>query len=119
MALYHHSIGFPANFQAPKGSFKLRYGPHAMRAAGNDRYGDLTNLLPGELDTTKAKLVEVEMDEGRTVKLVYRVKANRDLDLVIAVCPGEPSWFVRTTWGNRRDDRHWTLQRDRYEKVAA
>lgn len=115
MPLYHCQLGFPARFQAPVGDFRLKYSWHARRAARNDRYGNLTRLLPATLNTEEATLIEVEQDEqGRTVKLLYRVRTRTHLDIVLAISPGKSPWSVKTCWANEREDDHKTLNHSRY-----
>jgi hypothetical protein len=115
LALYHREKGFPPHFQPPLGTFRLRYGGHALRAAREDRYGDLSNLLPQALDVSKARLIEVETGpRGTAEKLVYRLPATKLVDLVLVVNVDKSPWGVRTVWGNRRDDTHRTLDLSRY-----
>jgi hypothetical protein len=116
--LYHTEIGFPPAFQAPQGEFRLKYTHHARRAALEDRYGDLSDLLPPYLCTHRATLVEVEKDEfGRSVKSVYRIQATDFLDLVLVVDTTSSPWCVVTCWGNLRTDTHKSLNRSRYATV--
>lgn len=119
MPLFHRALGFPAGFRAPKGLRALEYTGHARRAARDDRYGDLTEHLPAHLDADAAQLVEAQTDEqGRRTSFLYRLPATEELDLVMAVAPGE-TWVVKTVWANRKDDQHRTLHADRYTPVAA
>ncbi len=113
--LFHFEIGFPDDFQEPEGQFRLWYSQHSLDAAKRDRYGNLTRYLPTMLDTTKALLVECELQGGQTVKLLYRVKTASRIHLVIALVPHENGqWVVKTVWGNDGRDGHATLDRRKY-----
>lgn len=115
MACYHRDVGFPPHFLPPLGTFRLKYRGHAIKAAREDRYGDLSGLLPQTLDVAKAKLIEVETGpDGRAEKLVYRTPATKLHDLVLVVLVDKSPWEVKTVWANRRDDTHRTLDRTKY-----
>jgi hypothetical protein len=117
--LYHVDVGLPARFQPPKGEFRLRYTHYARRAALEDRYGDLSDLLPAYLNASLAELVETEKDDrGRPTKLVYRVRGTDFLDLVLVVGTAAEPWTVKTLWGNLREDARRTLDRRRYRAPA-
>ena len=96
----------------------LLYGDHALRAAGGDRYGNLSPLLPQMLDVDSPRLsfVEVEMTASGVVeKVVARMrtdlKCGRDhVDLVLVILRGGN---VKTVWGNLASDKHKTLNRAR------
>lgn len=60
--LYHREIGFPKNIKLPTGVFRLEHSNHSRMAASTDRYGIIK--LPTILDTSKATLIELEVEEG-------------------------------------------------------
>lgn len=115
MPLYHADVFLPSNLTLPRGLYGLNYGPHAMREAENEvrkfgRFG-----LPTTINTSKARVVEVETDErGETRKIVYRTQLDIDRDLCIVVIPERRRWFVKTVWINLRSDTHTTLRTERY-----
>lgn len=108
--LYHYKIGLPK--LRLRGLLKLKYGPHALRAAQNDRYGAIK--LPLSLDIAKELLVEIEVLNNAVQKLVYRIPYSNSHDICIVV---QPNGFVRTVWLNSRHDMHVTLDTRKYSKV--
>lgn len=95
------------------GSVRLAYGSHALSAAQEDRYGDLTAYLPKEYTPDLAHVVELEL-EGRAIeKVVFRLpEVAPGLDLCLVVIPGRTkgTWFVKTVWANETNDAHRTLR---------
>lgn len=96
----------------------LRYVGHALDASRDDRYGNLSSLLPRVLDITSPLLtfVEVEMNgAGAVEKVVVRIRTTHvfgreHVDLVLVVLRGGT---VKTVWGNVASDTHRTLNRNR------
>lgn len=111
--LYHFELGIPKAAQLRFGKMPLNYSGHAQRASQNDRYGTIE--LPKYLDTNTAQVIEVEMRGRETLKIVYRVKYNEILDLVLVVIPDRG--FVKTVWLNQRNDLHKTLDASRYTSL--
>ena len=109
--LYHKEFGIPTAAETVVGKLPLERSQHALRAAKDDRYGNIINL-PRILDTSKAQVIEVEMEGDRTTKVLYRVPYSDTHDLVLAVMP---DGFVKTVWLNAHDDLHNTLDASRYE----
>jgi len=112
--LYHTEIGFPRNFQPPKGTHKLQYSRHALEATLDDRYGKIPVL--NQINVDKLQLVELGVQDRRVSKLVYRGRLDQERDMVVVVIPkpnGQP-WFVKTVWINLQSDAHKTLNRARY-----
>jgi hypothetical protein len=112
-SLYHVSIGLPATFRAPVGTHALHYTKHAFAAAQNDRYGVPT--LPDRLDPRQARIIEVEMDGYRPVKVLYRLPHCDRFDLCMAVVPGA-KFVVKTIWLQDKKDNHKTLDESRYSR---
>ena len=110
MALYHHEVYIPTNIKLPTGAYSLTYSQHARQAARSDRYGHIP--LPAYIDTSKAMLIEVEIENGKILKILYRSQLNDKLDVCIVVIPGR--WFVKTLWINESSDKHFTLNRNKY-----
>lgn len=112
--LYHYQLGLP-KVQLPQGVALLEYTGHAKRAANDDRYGVIT--LPVALDTSAAKVIEVEVDGNAVTKVLYRVSYDHKHDLCLAVIPRRyGAWLVKTVWLNRKDDTHRTLDEKRYTR---
>jgi antitoxin component of MazEF toxin-antitoxin module len=110
--LYHTEIGFPSNVELPSGTYRLEYSNHAKRASYDDRYGQMT--LPTTLDVDDSKLIEIEVENDKVIKCVYRTRYDDTLDLIIVMIPQKS--FVKTVWFNRSDDKHSTLQRWKYRR---
>jgi hypothetical protein len=118
--LYHKDVGFPADTLWPKGRYNLLFTRHAMEQAENDRYGDVSYMLPYELNTATMTIVEAEIINRKPVKLVVRVHLDCycDLVLVLAVSTNNHPWFVKTVWTNKRTDTHRTLKHERYVSLS-
>jgi len=119
---YHRDLGFPSNFTPIQKPFTLEYSGHAERASTDDRYGTIPKI--GTLDPATADLIEVEIENGKAVKYLYRTPVpgthrGKELDVCIAAVPGEHKkapWTVKTVWFNERDDLHRTLDTSKYDK---
>lgn len=118
MPLFHVDLGFPRNVIWPEGTYDLHYGNHARQAARADRYGDVTDLLPDELNTRQAKVVEAEIVGRRVIKIVYRIRLDSTRDLCLVVNSHQNPFFVRTVWVNESTDRHRSLDKTRYSNLA-
>lgn len=109
--LFHKDVYAPPMIFKSPGVLALHYSRHALLAAKNDRYGDLTPLLVPEIDLAKAEIVEVELVNGVVAKRVVRVHATENLVLVLAV---NADGFVRTVWGNLHRDKHASLDTTKF-----
>jgi len=113
--LYHFQVYMP-DLPLKFGKQRLNYSNHALNASRDDRYGDIQ--LPTFIDTNTAKVIEVEIIQGRFLsKVVYRVNYSDTHDLIIVVIPER--WFVKTVWLNAKSDKHQTLNKNRYETKSA
>lgn len=111
MALFHKDVFLP-RIKLPTGVFSLNYTQHALDKQKSDKYGKLT--LPKMLDTSKAEVVELELDSLGIAKIAYRLPMDKYRDLSIVVIPGKTYMKVKTVWSNPWNDKHSTLQRNRY-----
>lgn len=109
--LYHCDVYLPAGLKAPVYEGELHYTEHAKRAAQDDRYGTIP--LPKFFAAEGAQLIEVETQAGFPVKQLWRRKLDKDNDLVMAITK---DGRVKTVWLNRSDDKHRTLQVDKYQR---
>ena len=111
---YHAEIGFPKNITVPSKTYEsLKYGPHATKEAMSDRYGMIVNL-PTSFDPKDGYLFEIEVLNNKVIKCAYRIKYDETRDLIIVVIP--QSNVVKTVWINVRSDKHFTLNRELYDK---
>jgi len=111
MSLYHFEIGFPKGLITKFGVIEVTYKRHALNAAETDRYGRID--LPRTINTDTAKAIEVEVINRQVVKIVYRTKYNDDFDLILVLSRDAS---VRTVWLNSVNDKHKTLDRNKYDK---
>lgn len=109
--LYHKDVFAPAPLFRSPGVLRVKYGTHAVNAAEQDRYGDLSRYLTPYIDMDEAEIVEVEVTDGRITKRVVRVPIRNELDIVLVIAA---DGFVRTVWGNKYSDAHRTLDRSKY-----
>jgi hypothetical protein len=109
--LFNEAVFMP-RLRMPNREMPLRYGRHALEAAQNDRYGNLTQHLPETVNPTLCQVVEAELTGTKLTKLVLRKTLGNGLDLVLVLTPQDG--FVRTVWGQQTNDAHGTLNRNRY-----
>ena len=113
MKLYHCDLGFPSGLYWPNGLYPLKFGVHAVQAADHDNIYP----LPAYVDTRKSTPIEIGIEDGKIVKILYRIPLDNRKDLCIVVDTRRPVWYVITVWTNDRTDRHRTLNKSRYERV--
>lgn len=110
--LYHHRIGFPANFTAPNREIRVQYGPHPRYAAFN-RWG--IPRLPDTLDLSQFQVIEIAMTGNKLDKIVVRSEYNRWDDIIFVLMPlGDGYWRCKTVWLNAKNDNHRKLDRSKY-----
>jgi len=110
--LYHKNIFLPNVEIAPLSL--LSYSKHAKESSRNDRYGTIP--LPAYV-RKDAELIEVEVENNKVVKAVYRqpLRSMPNHDICIVVIPNES--FVKTVWINESTDKHTTLNKDKYASL--
>lgn len=111
MELFHSDIRLPDGFVAPRGRVSLRWTRHADQARVSDRYGDIPKFSTATLDNLN--VIEVGVENGRVVKILFRGRMSADLDVCMVLIPGTV-WTVKTVWINERNDKHGTLDRSKY-----
>ena len=107
--LYHKDIYLP-KVELPGIDVVLNYTYHALDAARNDRYGTIE--LPETINFGLVQLIELEVVDGKPFKAVIRQHHDSRNDLVIVVLLN--GYRVKTVWLNRKNDRHRTLDRSKY-----
>ncbi len=112
---FHKDVFLP-NVKLPNEPKALEYTRHALAAAADDKYGDLTSFLPLELNPAECELVECRLEGKRVTQLLLRFNVAVGLDLVMAVGTG---FRVYTVWGQQSNDQHKTLNRSLYETKVA
>jgi len=112
---FHKDVFLP-KLKLPNEPKRLEYTRHALNAAGDDKYGDLTCFLPLELNLSECELVECRLEGKKVTQLLVRTNVAVGLDLVLAVGTG---FRVYTVWGQKTGDQHKTLNRKLYETKVA
>lgn len=120
MDLYHSTFGLPTDLvRLPVGAFPLKYSQHALHAAADDFIGPLQ--LPSWIVTSTARAVEVGLENGVVVHVLYRISYYEDpaFDLCLACTPVKGKMLVKTVWSQNVDDNHATLKPGRYVNAPA
>jgi hypothetical protein len=82
--------------------------------SGNHRYDIKVRQLYfiiKEIDESNCRPFEVEVEDGKVVKCVIRLKYDDEKDISIVVREG----FIVSAWLNNKCDNHLTLDRSKYE----
>lgn len=109
--LYHREIFMPPKVANIKNaSLPLLPTRHAEEAAAQDRYGRIT--IPARIEFNGSDIVEAEVIDGKTVKIVVRLKYDDTRDAIYVVAL--PDCRLKTVWFNLKSDFHGTLDRSRY-----
>lgn len=109
MTLYHPKIGFPSSFRRPVGTFRTLPSRHARERAAENGFN-----IPTTINLNDFSIVEIEMINGRLVKIVVRGEYDEYDDICMAIMPKGGIMFVKTAWLNHWRDNHKTLDRSRY-----
>ena len=118
MGLYHAEVYMPASVLnlVPTGIVEPFYSGHAVKAANDDRYGKA--VLDIQIDLKSAKLIEVEVENGKLVKYVVRCNYDAARDIIYVLCPRPRRMaFVKTVWFNLKTDKHRTLDKNKYVRA--
>ena len=120
MARYHKDVFLPP---IRRRVIALEYSGHALEAAREDRYANLTKWLPLSVDTEQVLIVEMDTEvnpEGKeeVTKLLLRGTIDYGLDLCVVIVPKSGNtWTVKIVWANESRDGHRTLKnREAFEK---
>lgn len=110
--VYHKDVYAPAILFRSPGVRRVTYSRHALQAARDDRYGDISRFLRPMLDFDDAEIIEVELEaDGQIAKRVIRFNISVKLSLVMAI---SADGYVKTVWCNQCSDKHSTLDRSKY-----
>jgi hypothetical protein len=118
---YHRDIFIPTNITVPQRVVSVTYHEHAVKATKDDRYGSIPKAREVDLANPSVQIIEVTVDAEtrRLTKILIRLPhpdRERD-DIVLVLRTPEVKtgpWLAVTTWVNRRDDKHRTLDHSRY-----
>ena len=107
--LYHCELGFPKGLKTRFGFIPITYTQYAQKAAEDDTYGKI--VLPSTLNTSSSKCIEAEVTDSVVTKLVYCVKYNNDLDMVLVL---SRDCSVKAVRFHKRSDGHPKVNSNRY-----
>lgn len=112
--LYHADVFWPKQVskQLPFGVWTVVYSTHAYQQSFDDRYGEIPLLR--ELDLSNATVFEAEYDGRRVNKVVVRIPHDHRDIVLAANVNRDRTLYVRTVWFNLADDKHETLNHQKY-----
>lgn len=108
--IYHKDVYIPPALRGYQFSALLKYSRHAIQESINDERGEIK--LPKIIDSRDATLVEIEVNEGKVTKTLFRLSYSDEHDLCLVIIP--ENRVVKTVWLNNKDDHHKTLDRSKY-----
>ena len=115
---YHRDIYIPTNVTVPARVVTVEYVDHAVKESQSDRYGSIPRVQSLNLADPRVQIIEVTLDADtrRLTKILARFPhPERDTDdIVLVLRTRRGPWLAVTTWVNRRDDKHSTLNRSKY-----
>ena len=115
---YHRDIFIPTNVTVPARTVKVEYSGHALAESAADRYGSVPRVTHVNLAHPAVQIIEVTLDaQTRALaKVLVRIPSSANVldDIVLVLRPARGAWLAVTTWLNRRDDKHRTLDRSKY-----
>lgn len=106
--LYNAAVGLPATAETPQTINGLRFSYHALKQA---QARDIH--LPTQI--IDAKVVELEIIDGKVTKVVYRMRYDAKRDIIIVIIP--QTKLVKTVYLNHHKDQHKTLDTSKYAQV--
>lgn len=107
--LYHKEVGFPTDLTiAPV--FGLVPAAHAKFRAMELNVGE----IPKVFRPANAQVIEVEVVNGKAVKILARQSLDKFRDLCYVFLT--ETRLIKTVWINMVDDTHSTLDRSRFVK---
>lgn len=107
---FHREVYLP-KLKLPEGELQLSYTQHAL----DEAYSDQVETLPRAIKTSEVEVVEVTTDRKlKPTKLLCRMALGSGRDICFVVLITLVGYTVLTTWTNRSNDRHATLDRSRY-----
>lgn len=123
MSLYHREVFWKDNFDEQafdliKGD-KIKCTQHFINhilynyeKRYNIDFENLGIILEKLTDYGEIKPFEVEVEDGKVVKAVIRVPYDNVNDISIVFRKNK----IITAWLNKREDKHFTLDKEKYEK---
>ena len=127
--LYHVVVGIPQDLVSllPE-SIKVGFTRHARKALPDDRYWraattqpncDVASILYKPVPVVRSEIIELEVVNGRPVKVVLRRFFSNGFDAVLVIAINSlqaATGTVKTIWLNRAIDQHRSLRQGNYRK---
>ena len=107
--LYHFKLGFPKGLKTKFGIIPITYTALAQKSVEDSKHGKI--VLPSTINTTTARCVEAEVKDRVVTKLVYRIKYNNELDMILML---NRDCSVKNTHIVPRGDKYQTVELNRY-----
>lgn len=114
--LFHPEVYWPEWVTVPTHRVFLNWSRHADSARKNDRFGQIPAIQSVTLG--RFKVVEIEVQNRRVIKWVFRGQLSGELDIVLVLIPQPGRWLVKTVWLNEKTDTHRTLDKKRYATIG-
>ena len=108
---YNKSVYMP-KIKTPRGNIEVKVTKHAVKAALTDSYGKIK--LPTKINFNNYSVIEYTILRGMVNKYVLRKRHDENCDIVLVVLVENGEYILKTTWLNRRDDKHRTLNSRNY-----
>jgi len=125
--LYHKDVYMPSELivaamrhQARLNIDRVQFSRHMQdHFAGRDEkhLAEKEDILKALSNAKISNVVpfEVETEDNVMIKYCIRVPLNSFEDVAIAIAVRGDDAFIKTAWNNRRGDRHYTLDKGKYE----
>ena len=119
--LYHKDVFWNNNFENESKklvnsvkyiSFHLKEHLKNLDKKHIYKMSDIWNCL-NKIKQNQGYLFEVETENGKVIKSVYRVTLNNEYDLCLVIRYSK----IITAWLNKTNDIHKTLNINKYEKI--
>ena len=108
---YNKSVYMP-KIKLPRGNIGVKVTKHAVKAALTDSYGKIK--LPTKINFNNYSVIEYTILRGMVNKYVLRKRHDENCDVVLVVLVENGEYILKTTWLNKRDDKHCTLNSRNY-----
>lgn len=127
--LYHITIYMPTDYILDSYSYqknididKVQFSKHIenhFNARDKKHLASKYDIIQALKIAKQTQVVpfEVEALNNKIIKYCIRVPFNRFKDVCLAIAIRENgTLFIKTAWNNSKNDKHFTLDRDKYEK---
>lgn len=121
--LYHRNIKWSEDFDKQINLFldstnNFIYSKHLVNQKDYKHNINLKRLrwIIDKIKNNHYKAFECEIDNNKVIKFVIRTSYIYNKNHIsIVFLPKENGILIKTAWLNDKDDKHYTLRRDKYE----